>query len=522
MALAVTACTARDGSYWVGDPMQPGGGDLHVRNHVRSIRALSLDPASLAPIDIIHPYDGAVFPADIASPLFEWQDEPSEAFSWLITVEASEMATIYVWTRKSTWTPTKNLWEAIKECSMATPAKVMIYGLGGPDRQTVVSRGHVSIRTSADRVAAPILYRQVLPVFSIAQRNPQLLKWRLGDVSSYDPPAVIMEKQPMCGSCHTTSADGRLLGMDMDYRKDKGAYVLTPIRQEIQMTENDFISWNTFPRIDHRQSTGLYSRVSPSGKYVVSTVNEISLLIKMKDPYCSQLFYPLRGILAFYSLSDREFRPLPGADDRRYVQTAPEWSPDERYVLFSRVRQNEKLIASLGNRTIFSSSDSNIHELNTRYPVHFDIYRLPFNSGQGGAAEPLPGASNNGMSNYYPRYSPDGKWIVFTQSQTGLVIQPDAKLYIMPADGGKPRPMICNPGTATSWHSWSPSGRWLVFVSKAHTPFTELYIAHVDEYGVDSPPVRLSRFSDKRLAANVPEFINIQPDALKKIRLSKK
>ena len=155
------------------------------------------------------------------------------------------------------------------------------------------------------------------------------MKWRLGDVSSYDPPAVVMENQPVCGSCHTASADGRVLGMDMDFRKDKGAYVLTTIRQEIQLTEHDFISWNTFPRIDHRSSTGLYSRVSPSAKYVVSTVNEISLLVKMEDPYCSQLFYPLRGILAVYSLSDRQFRSLPGADDRRYVQTAPEWSPDE-------------------------------------------------------------------------------------------------------------------------------------------------------------------------------------------------
>jgi hypothetical protein len=61
-----------------------------------------------------------------------------------------------------------------------------------------------------------------------------------------------------------------------------------------------------------------------------------------------------------------------------------------------------------------------------------------------------------------------------------------------------------------------------VFVSKAHTPFTELFIAHVDEHGIDSPPVRLSRFSDELLAANVPEFINIRPDALKKIRLSER
>lgn len=150
-------------------------------------------------------------------------------------------------------------------------------------------------RCSVDRVDSPILYRQVPPVFSIGQHEPQSIKWRLGNVSSYAPPPVIMEKQTMCGSCHTASADGPLLGMDMDFRKDKGAYALMQIQPRIELTTDNFISWNAFPKIDHRSSTGLYSRVSPSGKYVISTVNEISLRIKMKDPYCSQLFYPLRG-----------------------------------------------------------------------------------------------------------------------------------------------------------------------------------------------------------------------------------
>jgi hypothetical protein len=520
-ALVVISCTAPYGGYWIGDLSQPGGGDLWVREQVRSIRSQSPVPPALAPIRIIHPYDGALFPLDIASPVVEWRDGESGALSWLITVEAPAMKTIYRWTRKDTWTPPHDLWESIKTCSIAEPAHITITGLGGADRQTVVSRGRITIRTSPDRVEAPILYRQVPPVFSFAQQNPQFIKWRLGDVTSYDPPGVVMEKQPICGSCHSTSADGRILGMDMDYRRDKGAYLLATIREEMHLSEHDFISWNSFPRIDHRHSTGLYSRVSPSGKYVVSTVNEISLLIKMDDPYCSQLFYPLRGILALYAIHDREFRALSGADDRGYVHTAPEWSPDETYVLFSRVKQNQALITSLGKRTIFKSDGDDIHVLNSRYPVQFDICRLPFNSGEGGIAQPLEGASHNGKSNYYPRYSPDGKWIVFTQSQTGLVIQPDARLYIMPAEGGEPRLMSCNPGSTTSWHSWSPNSRWLVFVSKAHTPITELFIAHVDQNGIDTPPVRLGRFSDEWLAANVPEFLNIRPDALRKIQLSK-
>ncbi|MQY80272.1 MAG: hypothetical protein GH151_13965 [Bacteroidetes bacterium] len=46
------------------------------------------------------------------------------------------------------------------------------------------------------------------------------------------------------------------------------------------------------------------------------------------------------------------------------------------------------------------------------------------------------------MSNYFARYSPDGKWIVFCQVESFMLLMPDSKLYIMPAEGGTPRERI--------------------------------------------------------------------------------
>ncbi len=515
----VLSCSAHQNHYWVGRLNQAGRGDINVRELLKQIKLEYAGSNSLTSIQILHPYNGAVFPADIASPEIEWKDSNSLVSSWLLTVEAAGMDTIALLTENLSWTPPPGIWETIKTHSKNNPARITVYGLANKKQKRLVSSQQVQIRTSRDPVVNPILFRQVPPFFSVGQRQPGLVKWRLGNIASYSPPAIIMQKQQICGSCHTASADGRLLGMDLDFRKDKGAYALMRIQPTIELTEANFISWNSMPKKDRRPSTGLYSRISPSGRYVVSTVNEISLLIKINDPYCSQLFFPLRGSLAIYDIETKHFHTLPGADYPEYVQTAPEWSPDEKYILFSRVKKDNALIKSFRGRTIFSSKD-NIETLNKRYPVHFDIYRLPFNRGKGGIPEPLPGASNNGMSNYYPRFSPDGKWIVFTQSHTGLVIQPDAQLYIMPAGGGQPRRMVCNIGATISWHSWSPNGRWIVFISKVDSPFTELFLAHVDQDGKSSPPVRLWRFSDKELAANVPEFINIEPNSLKKIYLT--
>ena len=40
------------------------------------------------------------------------------------------------------------------------------------------------------------------------------------------------------------------------------------------------------------------------------------------------------------------------------------------------------------------------------------------------------------MSNFFPKYSPDGKWIVFCKAKSYMLLQPDSELYIIPAEGG--------------------------------------------------------------------------------------
>jgi Tol biopolymer transport system component len=65
-----------------------------------------------------------------------------------------------------------------------------------------------------------------------------------------------------------------------------------------------------------------------------------------------------------------------------------------------------------------------------KQPFLYDLYKIPFNDGKGGTPERLAGASNNGMSNYFPKYSPDGKWIVFTKSKTTCCSSPTAAVHI--------------------------------------------------------------------------------------------
>jgi len=39
------------------------------------------------------------------------------------------------------------------------------------------------------------------------------------------------------------------------------------------------------------------------------------------------------------------------------------------------------------------------------------------------------------MSNYFPKYSPDGRWLVFCKANSYMLLQPDSELYIIPPKG---------------------------------------------------------------------------------------
>lgn len=157
-----------------------------------------------------------------------------------------------------------------------------------------------------------------------------------------------------------------------------------------------------------------------------------------------------------------------------------------------------------------NSLDGRIGEINDT-----DIYTVPFNGGDGGAATPLPGASQRGTAEYYPNYSADDAFLAFNRianvesirnpSGQGfanhLYYRPESDIWIVPgtgsvtpaagetSEGGAIRlkandPDTCNTlvasrrGALNSWAKFSPrvnsvAGKtyyWLIFSSTRDTP----------------------------------------------------
>ncbi|KAA0255546.1 MAG: hypothetical protein EDX89_05645 [Acidobacteria bacterium] len=477
---------------------------------------------SLSAARITSPLDGAVFPRDFAPPTFRWEDE-SRATHWAVRVDIEGGHTPGLGSSpKPEYRPTPEAWEEIKRASLQSDVVLTVTGqVGIGEAEQAVSRASVRLRTSPDPVDASIFFREVpLPV-AFAMDHKTWIRWRVGDVSSSAPPRTVLEKMGTCANCHSFSRDGKSLAMDLDFAADKGAYAIADVGADVRIGRPQLISWNDYQREDGQATFGMLSTISPDGRCVASTVKETIVLGFRPDLYCSQLFFPIRGILVIYDRKERAFRPLPGADDSGFVQTNPVFSPDGLEIVFARAPVGESPPRALAVEE--GQSPAVVEDFwEGRRKIQYDLYRMPFNGGTGGEPKPLPGASGNGKSNFFPRYSPDGKWIVFCQADSMMLNRPDSLLYILPAEGGVARRLRCNAeGRMNSWHSFSPNGRWLVYASKRAGPMTQMWLTHIDENGEDSVPVQLEGFVAHDRAANLPEFVKLGPGQLQSIQVEK-
>jgi len=523
------------------------------------------DGPHLAPITIDYPPASAILPPELPPVAFRWRDATNSVALWRIVVafadgspevdvktagdrmqvgeidrrciaELNELPTLTPEEAAGRiWVPDERLWAEIKKHSAKGGAAITITGYEDKAATRPVSTGRSVFRTSEDPVGAPIFYRDV-PLIP-ANANGQLgilpkdaialIKWRLRNVAERSS-RTVLEGLPTCANCHSFSADGKTMGIDVDGpMNDKSLYAVVPVRTDTSIGTRDVYRWNTTndQQGGRKLRAAFMSQVSPDGRYVLTTIDErdpmrLNRAYGLEEKYYftvyrdyrfGQVFFPTRGILAWRDVATGRTEPLPGADDPRYVQTDGVWSRDGKWIVFARAGA-ETAFPPGALPALFANDPRETQ-------IQYSLYRMPFNEGRGGRPEPVTGASDNGMSNNFPKISPDGRWIVYVRCRNGQLMRPDSQLYIVPFEGGEARLMKCNTRLMNSWHSFSPNGRWMVFSSKARSPYTQLYLTHLDAEGNDSPPILIENTQAANRAANIPEFVNIAPDAFQKLEI---
>lgn len=505
------------------------------------------------------PVKGTIYPPDIIPPQFAWRDDTPGVTVWRVEVIYGEHAHgVKVWSNGEkmqlgpvddklvgyvpptltaeqaaahTWRPDAKTWTEIKKRSAKEQATLIVSGYASQKDKQPLSHSQTTFSTSKDPVAAPLFYRDVPlipPDLSTTQRGVikplpdsvlPMIKWQLRYISEPET-KTMMTGLPTCANCHSFSRDGKTLGIDVDGpANDKGLYAMIPVKKVSAISNDYVIHWSAFSEERAQKRFGFMSQVSPDGKYVINSIDVphargVRVLDRIYNGFYDnygfgQVFYPTRGVLAWYSKESGKLQPLPGADDPNFVQAAAFWSPDGKYLIFSRAAARDPYPPGYKRSTY--ANDPNETQ------IQYDLYKIPFNDGKGGRAERIVGASENGMSNNFPKVSPDGKWIVFVQCKNGLLMRPDSKLYIVPFEGGEARPLESNLPLMNSWHTFSPNGHWLAFSSKSPSLYTHLYLTHLDENGHASPPVVVENATASNRAVNIPEFVNLGSDGLEHI-----
>jgi Tol biopolymer transport system component len=325
-----------------------------------------------------------------------------------------------------------------------------------------------------------VVARQVGVPFDV-QRAPDTF---IRDIRTFERNPFLLGRESYCFNCHNFSSklgtNGKLayqvryLGPESHdlrtylavYDFDHGTGWRARLPYDVQMTT--FCAWSP---------DGTKLAIS-ANQYIVAA-EPITLETQMAGENTSDI-----GI---YDVEQGTTWLLPGADREDRLEIHPEWTPDGKQIVFAT--------AAPGRHPAF---------------VPFDLAIIPYNDGEGGKPTLIPGASANGRSNYYPRFSPDGRWFCFNESDGGDLIRSSSDLYLMPATlDAPPHKLECNvPFAADSWHSWSSNSRWILFASKREDgTYARLYMTEIDDQGHASPAIRLPEREDLLESFNIPEFV---------------
>lgn len=243
---------------------------------------------------------------------------------------------------------------------------------------------------------------------------------------------------------------------------------------------------------------GTYSAWHPSGNLIAMSMNEVQQFFHSQGQKQIEVT-DLRADMGVYDIENHQMLSAPFLSDSTYMETFPHWSPDGRFLYFCRARQYQK-------------------EMNWG-DVRYDLCRVAFSLEKRtfGTIECLYAASDSSKSVSFPRVSPDGKYLMFTQSDYGnfSIWHPESDLMLMDLQTKDIRRMDeVNSDNVESYHTWSSTGKWFVFSSKRIDGlWARPYFAHFDAVtGKASKPFVLPQeepdfYDNYTRTFNLPELI---------------
>jgi dipeptidyl aminopeptidase/acylaminoacyl peptidase len=405
-------------------------------------------------------YAGVTIPPNIA-PLNFLIKEPGTRY--YVTIRSPQGDRIAVSSRSSKIMIPESSWHALLGTNAGKTIHIDVY-VKTQDTQWQ-QFDSLAVHVAAEKIDPYLFYRRIRPIhnrwsdMSIRQRHLRSFEDRMiVDYRSFPSG---------CVHCHT------LLGNDpanmLMHSRTSGGPAMVLI-QNGQATS-----------IDSRTPFGSapmgHSAWHPSGELIAFTVYKVRQFFHSAQMEVREAM-DLEAAVGYYVVDSAEIKTAPALSQKNRLETFPTWSPDGRWLYFC-------------SAPVWWTEHNEPPE---RYDeIRYDLMRVSFDpkTDTWGQAETVLSADQTGLSITQPRFSPDGRFLLFCMCHHGCfpTFQESSDLYLMDIQTGQYRRLACNSDQAESWHCWSSNGRWIAFSSKRRARlFNRVYFSYVDRDGRTSKP----------------------------------
>ncbi|MBN1782776.1 PD40 domain-containing protein [bacterium] len=317
-------------------------------------------------------------------------------------------------------------------------------------------------RIATEPVDPVLVYRRSEPIYvnsrsmGIFQRN----------VTNFEESPILHYKSiRACVNCHSfPQNDPERMLMHIRYGDPAGMLLV----QDGKAVKID-------TRTRFNKAPAAYRSWHPDGKRIAFSVNIVRQFFHAVGE--TREAFDLASDLIIYDIEKNEVTTSPKISSLERMETYPEWSPDGQYLYYC-------------------SAPIIDHDLDIQYQykdIFYDLMciRYDVQNDTWGEPQTVLTAEKIGKSVTRPRFSPDGRFLLFCLADYGTftLFRPGGDLYIMDMQTGVAHDAGVNSDQPESYHSWSSNGRWFVFSSKRRNGIcTHNYFSYVDEHGQAHKP----------------------------------
>lgn len=234
----------------------------------------------------------------------------------------------------------------------------------------------------------------------------------------------------------------------------------------------------------------------PSGRYITTSVNNIMQFFHAVKERKMEVFDTESDVVV-YDIQNKEILSKASLITKDQFETFPSFSPDGKWLYF----------CATPARKMPDEYDS----------IRYHLCRVAFDAERGEIRMPIDTlARADSLSYTFPRVSPDGRFLMYTETAYGQfpIWHADAEIRMLDLRNREPVDMAAlNSPDTESYHSWSSGSDWVVFSSRRDNGlYTLPYICRIGEDGKPGKPFLLPRADPDQYdyllySYNLPELV---------------